>query len=153
MCSTVAADLCFLRPVVLHFFASRSQPQAVQLPTSPDEPLDASSSIPPTAPAHDSARGHTPAVDLGIARVSLAVQAMVFVLVAISKDAGTFVAASALGALAAGYSPTTHSLSLELYTRRGGAPSEAGKLFGALSVIQTIGCAPFYLCKVGCDVG
>jgi len=64
---------------------------------------------------------------------------MVFVLVAVSKDAGTFVAASALGALAAGYSPTTHSLSLELYTRRGGAPSEAGRLFGALSVIQTIG--------------
>jgi hypothetical protein len=53
-----------------------------------------------------------------------------------------FVAAGALGALATGYSPTTHSLMLELYTRRGGLPSEAGRLFGAMSVIQTIGCAP-----------
>ena len=80
---------------------------------------------------------------------------MVFVLVALSKDAGSFVAANALGALAAGYSPTTHSLSLELYTRRGGAPSEAGKLFGALSVIQTIGCArsPPHNSSLGLAVG
>jgi len=67
---------------------------------------------------------------------------MCFVAIAVSKDARVFVAAGGLGALAMGYSPTTHSLSLELYTRRGGAPSEAGKLFGALSVIQTVGCAP-----------
>ena len=130
-----------LHPAVLKLFASRSQP--VQLPTSPDEPLDASSSLPHTEPALDSARPHTPAVDLGIAKLSLALLAVVFVLVAVSKDTGTFVAANALGALAACYTPTTHSLSMELYTRRGGAPSEAGKLFGAVSVIQTIGCAPF----------
>lgn len=67
---------------------------------------------------------------------------MCFVAIAVSKDPRVFVAAGALGALAMGYSPTTHSLSLELYTRRGGAPSEAGKLFGAMSVIQTVGCAP-----------
>jgi hypothetical protein len=64
-----------------------------------------------------------------------------------------FVAAGALGALATGYSPTTHSLSLELYTRRGGFPSEAGRLFAAMSVIQTVGCAlPNLSCKIGCDV-
>ena len=130
-----------LHPAVLKFFASRSQP--VQLPTSPDEPLDAGPSLPHTEPAHDSARSHTPAVDLGIAKISLALLAVAFVLVAVSKDTGTFVAANALGALAACYTPTTHSLSLELYTRRGGAPSEAGRLFSAVSVIQTIGCAPF----------
>lgn len=64
-----------------------------------------------------------------------------------------FVAAGALGALATGYVPTTHSLSLELYTRRGGSPSEAGRLFGAMSVIQTLGCAPSNVSpKVRCDV-
>ena len=141
-----------LGPAVLHFFAPKYHP--VQLPTSPDEPLNAGSSHSPTAPAHDPIRAHTPTVDLGIAKVSVALQAMSFVLIAVSKDTGMFVAASALSALAAGYSPTIHSLSLELYTRRGGAPSEAGKLFGAMSVIQTIGCAPpHHPYNVACDVG
>lgn len=64
-----------------------------------------------------------------------------------------FIAATAFGALGEGYPPTMHSLALELYTRRGGAPSEAGRLFGAMSVIQTIGCALLYnYCKVCRDV-
>ncbi|KAI0293358.1 hypothetical protein B0F90DRAFT_1822129 [Multifurca ochricompacta] len=58
---------------------------------------------------------------------------------AVSKEASVFVGASALGALAAGYSPAMYSLSLELYARRGGSPSEAGRLFGAMSVIQALG--------------
>ncbi len=138
-------------PAILRFFAPKSRP--IQLPTSPDEPLSASSSLPPAAPTRDTVPPHTPEVDLGIARISLVLQAICFVLVAVSKNAGMFVAANALGALAAGYSPTTHSLSLELYTRRGGLPSEAGRLFGAMSVMQTIGCAlPHNSCKVSCDV-
>jgi len=83
--------------------------------------------------------------------VSLALQATFFTLIAVSKDVGVFVTIGALGALAAGYYPTVSSLSLELYTRRGGAPSQAGQLFGAMSVIQTIGCAipTEILCEVG----
>jgi hypothetical protein len=137
-CALLSQLIDVFRPAILHFFVPRSHP--VQLPTSPDEPLDASSSLPPTAPAHDPAPLHTPGVDLGIARASLVLQAICFVIIAVSKDAGMYVAGSALGALAAGYAPTMQSLSLELYTRRGGAPSEAGRLFGAMSVIQTIGC-------------
>lgn len=64
---------------------------------------------------------------------------MFFALIAISRDARVFVATGALGALATGYLPMVQSLALELYTRRGGAASEAGRLFGAISVIQTIG--------------
>lgn len=89
--------------------------------------------------SRDPIHAHTPKVDLGIAKVSLALQVTFFVLIAISKDAVVFVTAGALGALAMGYPPTVQSLSLELYTRRGGAPSESGRLFGAMSVIQTIG--------------
>ncbi len=138
------------RPAILRFFASKSRP--IQLPTLPEEPLNASSLIPTAAPAGEPVPPHTPAVDLGIARISLVLQAIFFVLIAVSKDAGMFVAVSALGALAAGYSPTTHSLSLELYTRRGGLPSEAGRLFGAMSVMQTVGCVPPHKsCKFGCD--
>jgi hypothetical protein len=142
------------RPAILRLYAPKSPP--IQLPTSAahDEPLNVSSSLPPTAPhARDPGSPHTPAVDLGIARISLVVQIICFVIIALSKDAGMFVAAGALGALATGYSPTTNSLSLELYTRRGGLPSEAGRLFGAMSVIQTVGCAlPNVSCKVGCGV-
>jgi len=126
-------------PAILQLFASRSRP--VQLPTSPDEPLNASTSPQPEPPAPSRDPLHVPAVDLGIARVSLVLQAISFAFIATSKDAGQFVAGGALSALAAGYYPTMHSLSLELYTRRGGASSEAGRLFGATSVIQTIGCA------------
>lgn len=145
-----------LLPAILRWYAPKSRP--IQLPISPtgDEPLNTSPSAPSLEPAaHDGDPGspHTPAVDLGIARMSLVVQTICFVIIAISKDAGMFVAAGALGALATGYSPTTHSLSLELYTRRGGLPSEAGRLFGALSVIQTVGCAPRIISrKVDCDV-
>src|SRR5258708_10606669 len=128
------------RPAILRFFESKSRP--IQLPTLPTEPLNASSLIATAAPGGEPVPPHTPAVGLGIARISLVLQAIFFVLIAVSKDAGMFVAVSALGALAAGYSPTTHSLSLELYTRRGGLPSEAGRLFGAMSVMQTVGSLP-----------
>jgi hypothetical protein len=129
-------------PAILRLYTLKNRP--IQLPTSPDEPLNVSSSLPPAAHARGPQAGspHTPAVDLGIARISLVVQAICFVIIASSKDAGMFVAAGALGALATGYSPTTNSLSLELYTRRGGLPFEAGQLFGAMGVIQTVGCAP-----------
>ena len=150
LCDLQSQLIDILYPAILRFFGSRIQP--VQLPTSPDESLNASSSLLPTVPDHDSAP-HTPTVDLRIAKIALALQAMCFVFIAVSKNAGVFVAASALGAIAEGYPPTIHSLALELYTRRGGAPSEAGRLFGAMSVIQTIGCAPLYnYCKVCCDV-
>lgn len=143
------------RPAILRWYAPKSRP--IQLPTSPtgDEPLNVSSSLrlAEHASAHGAGSPHTPAADLGLARMSLVVQAICFIIIALSKDAGMFVAAGALGALATGYSPTTNSLSLELYTRRGGLPSEAGRLFGALSVIQTVGCAPSIISwKVGCDV-
>jgi hypothetical protein len=124
---------------ILRFFAPE---RSVRLPTLPDEPLDARSPLSPPTSSRDPVHAHTPTVDLGLAKFSLALHTMCFALVAVSKDMRVFVAATALGALAAGYTPTIHSLSLELHTRRGGAQSEAGRLFGAMSVIQALGCVP-----------
>jgi hypothetical protein len=136
---------------ILHFCTQRKSP--IQLPTSPNEPLDGSPSHQPPALSRDRVHEHTPKVDLGIAKVSLALQAMFFALIALSRDARMFVTIGALGALAMGYSPMVHSLSLELYTRRGGVASEAGRLFGAMSVIETIGCAsPTEFYQGLCDV-
>jgi MFS family permease len=82
---------------------------------------------------------HTPALDLGIAKASLALHALSFALIAVSKSSGLFFAASMLGTFGIGYGPVVQSLSLELYVRRGGEVSEAGRLFGAMSVIQALG--------------
>jgi len=124
-------------PAILRFFVPKRPP--VHLPTSPNEPLDTTTSTVPPAASREPIHTHTPAVDLGLAKVSIALQVIYFALLAVSRDARVFVAVSVLGALAVGYAPTVHSLSLELFTRRGGAPSEAGRLFGAMSVIQAIG--------------
>ncbi|KAH8997654.1 major facilitator superfamily domain-containing protein, partial [Lactarius hatsudake] len=127
-------------PALLRFFASRRPP--VQLPTQPGEPLNARAES-PSLSARASSRGpmhtHTPALDLGIAKASLVLHAISFVLIAVSKNAGMFVAASMLATLSIGYAPVVQSLSLELYARRGGQTSEAGRLFGAMSVIQALG--------------
>ena len=85
---------------------------------------------------------HTPALDLGIAKASLAIHAVSFALIAVSKNAVIFVAAGLLSAFNIGYEPVVQSLSLELYALRGGETSEAGRLFGAMNVIQTLGCVP-----------
>lgn len=128
------------RPAILHFFAPKSPP--VQLPAQPGEPLDArseSSSLSEQVSSHGSVYAHTPALDLGIAKASLAVHAVSFVLIAVSKNAAMFVAASMLATFSIGYGPVVQSLSLELYARRGGETSEAGRLFGAMNVLQTLG--------------
>jgi hypothetical protein len=136
---------------ILRFCSPRGPP--IQLPTSPNEALNVNTSRSSPAHSRDPIHAHTPKVDLGIAKVSLALQVTFFAFIAISKDAVVFVTAGALGALAMGYPPTVQSLSLELYTRRGGAPSESGRLFGAMSVIQTIGYVvpTEVLCEVRCD--
>ena len=110
--------------------------------TLPDEPLDARSSSLPSISSHDHIHAHTPTVDLGLAKFSLVLAAMCFSLIAVSKDSVIFISANALNALSAGHEPVMNSLSLELYTRRGGAAFEAGRLFGAMNVIQALGCVP-----------
>jgi MFS family permease len=119
-------------PALLRFFASKRPP--VQLPTQPGEPLNARAES-PSRGVHT----HTPALDLGIAKASLALHAVSLALIAVSKNGGLFFAASMLATLGTGYAPVVQSLSLELYVRRGGEMSESGRLFGAMSVIQALG--------------
>ena len=115
----------------------------MQLPVQPGEPLNArseSSQEDTRASLHTNI--HTPALDLGIAKASLAIHAVSFALIAVSKNAVVFVAAGLLATFSAGYGPVVQSLSLELYALRGEEASEAGRLFGAVNVIQTLGCVP-----------
>ena len=130
-----ATVLTYLKSAILRFFASKRSP--VQLPAQPGESLDAREDT-RDAPLHTNI--HTPALDLGIAKASLAIHALSFALIAVSKNAAVFVAAGLLATFSTGYGPVVQSLSLELYALRGGETSEAGRLFGAMNVIQTLGC-------------
>ncbi|KAI0062299.1 hypothetical protein BV25DRAFT_1885581 [Artomyces pyxidatus] len=142
---TRASYLAVGLPLIINVLTRKP---AIQLPVAPSEPLDARSPSPAaTTASRPSSRSpghktnvthhHTPAVDLTIARVSLVVQAMSYAMMIISPSSWSFIAASALGSLGAGFSPTVQSLALELYMQRGG--TESGKLFGALSVVQALG--------------
>ncbi|KAI0054031.1 MFS general substrate transporter [Auriscalpium vulgare] len=143
-------------PALLDFLKPKSG--NIRLPVAPLEPLNARSPSPPSAdpgsstglrppitPSHShtsnqsriSAAKHTPAVDLAVARGSLAIQAFSFGVMGLLPMPWVFVSATVLGSLASGFSPTTHSLALELYTQKGG--TESGKLFGAMSVLSAIG--------------
>lgn len=137
---TRALYLALGLPALLRFFASRRP--SVQLPTQPAEPLNARPESPllsPRASSRGPVHTHTPTLDLGIAKASLALHAVSFALIALSRNASMFVVASILATLAIGYAPTVQSLSLELHARHGGETSEAGRLFGAMSVIQALG--------------
>ena len=119
---------------------------SIQLPVSPSEPLDPRA---PSSPANVSSRQitqpsgrqphedhHPPSFDLKLARISALIDIVSYAFMALAPTPITFVAASALGSLGTAFSPTVHSLSLELYRRRGG--TEFGKLFGAMSVVQAL---------------
>lgn len=129
-----------LSTAVIEFFKSRRQP-AIQLPMPPLEPLEADPS--PTSELSSSPAStvaiSAPGVDLRLARVSLVLLATTFVLLALAPSGGAFTGASIFGSLASGFIPTMNSVALELYTHRGG--TESGKLFGALSVVQSLGYA------------
>ena len=123
----------------------------IQLPVSPSEPLDSGA---PSSPTDVSSRSHAfrqitqpsgrqphedhhpPSFDLKLARISALIDIVSYAFMALAPTPITFVAASALGSLGTAFSPTVHSLSLELYRRRGG--TEFGKLFGAMSVVQAL---------------
>ncbi len=125
---------------------AKPTPPPIQLPTEPAEPLEGGAArspdaeddalpAPAPAPAH-----HSPAFDLMLARASLAVDSVTYLLLAIAPNGLLFAASSCLGALGMGFGPAVQSVALTLYNRRGGRDS--GKLFGAMSVVQALRCVP-----------
>jgi len=79
---------------------------------------------------------HSPSFDLGLARISLLIDIVAYVLMGLSPTAMAFTGSSLLGSFGAGFSPAAQSVTTALYARRGG--TEIGRLFGALSVIQAL---------------
>lgn len=58
-------------------------------------------------------------------------------MMATAKTGAMFTVYTVVDSLSAGYAPAVQSLALGIYTSRGG--EETGKLFGGLSMVQTLG--------------
>ncbi|KAF8843573.1 MFS general substrate transporter [Paxillus ammoniavirescens] len=140
-----ALFLAALLPLIIKYL----KPRPVQLPSSPDEPLRGSIGLSPThrsrSPQSDSGHrspspSHSPTFDLALARISLVLDFISFLVMAIATSGAVFTFGTAIGSFGSGFSPAVQALALEIYTKRGGrGRGEAGKLFGALSVTQALG--------------
>ena len=118
-----------------------TKPKApIQLPMEPEEPLTNPPEPPRTSRSPSSSRHapHSPSFDLKLARVSLAIDVVVYFVMVCSTTGLMFAITTAFGALGMGFGPAMQSVALTLYNRRGGRDS--GKLFGAMSVVQAIRC-------------
>ncbi|OSD08608.1 MFS general substrate transporter [Trametes coccinea BRFM310] len=158
---TRAIFLTAILPLILKFVAPTPPP--IQLPTEPSEPLNAPSPIPDpdtlappsqtsasrsasprrspsrhgrTQHNHHHHHPHTPAFDLALARVSLFLDALVYLGLTIAPNGLVFAATSCMGAFGMGFGPAIQSVALTLYNQRGG--QDTGKLFGAMSVVQAL---------------
>lgn len=130
----------------------------VQLPCTPDEPLQGAIGLSPSrgpsslpgsaqtnAPERRLPASRSPAFDLALARTSEALDTAAFLCMAVASTGTLFTLASAICSFTAGFSPAAQALALEIYTnRRSQNRGGIGKLFGALSVLQALGCVfPF----------
>ncbi|KAI5899598.1 MFS general substrate transporter [Schizophyllum commune H4-8] len=79
---------------------------------------------------------HSPLFDLRFARACLAVEVVAYSFMALARHAWAYVGAAMGAAIGAALPAALQSVALDIYVRRGG--SEAGKLFGALSVVQAL---------------
>ncbi|KAF7323180.1 MFS domain-containing protein [Mycena chlorophos] len=84
-----------------------------------------------TSPSPD----HSPSFDLGLAKISVLIDMFAFGLMTLATSVLPFLGASILNSFGAGFGPALQSVALELHTRRNGR-EEAGKLFGAFSIVQ-----------------
>jgi MFS family permease len=130
-----ALFLAIILPVIIKLL----KPAPVQLPTAPDEPLqNLSSQTHPSRQNGTRLPSHSPKFDLNLARISVVFDILAFVTMIFASNGLVFAYGAILQSLGAGYSPAIQALALDVYSRRGGK-GEAGRLFGAISVIQALG--------------
>ena len=99
---------------------------------SPQEPSRAVS--PPSS--REQHHHHDPNFDLKVAKVSVGIEVLVYTLMVFSSSGLMFAVVATLGAFGMGFGPAIQSVALTLYNRRGG--KDSGKLFGAMSVVQSL---------------
>ncbi|KAJ7484399.1 major facilitator superfamily domain-containing protein [Mycena latifolia] len=134
---TRAIYLTLILPLVIKFAKSRKNGTSYR--SSESEPLlsdqDADSA---SRPAPVSA--HASTFDLGLARFSMLVDIATFAALPFAPTGLAFIFFTMLGSMGGGLNPAINSVALEIYSRkfRENEPVESGKLFGALSVVQSV---------------
>jgi hypothetical protein len=115
----------------------KPKPVVVEIPQTSSEssPLVSPSDISPQVPTKEEV--HSPAFDLGLARISVLVEMVSYIFMGISPTPLAFTGFGMLGSMGTAFSPATQTVTLALYTQRGN--KESGRLFGALSVLQALG--------------
>jgi hypothetical protein len=113
---------------------------AIKLPVETEEPLDGPST-PAPAPAHAQGHSHgkhtshhntTLRFDLALARGSLLIDLVAYSVMPLAPMNAVPVG----GAFGGGFGPAVQAVALELFARRpDGSAAQAGRLFGALSVL------------------
>ncbi|KDR68702.1 hypothetical protein GALMADRAFT_256506 [Galerina marginata CBS 339.88] len=144
--TTRAIFLTLILPIAIKLF--KPTPIIIEMPAQPREteaaPLleatEAGAQTPSTSatqlPTTIKKEIHSPSFDLGLARVSLAVDVVGYTFMALAPTPWTFTLFGMMNALGTAFGPAVQSVTLALYARRGG--TEIGRLFGALSVIQAL---------------
>ncbi|KAG1754617.1 major facilitator superfamily domain-containing protein [Suillus lakei] len=129
-----ALFLTVILPVIIKLL----KPAPVKLPTTPDEPLQNLSSRSYPSRKNNSTPSYSPQFDLNLARISVVFDILAFMTMIFASNGLVFACGATLQSLGAGYSPAIQAFALEVYSRKGGK-GEAGKLFGAISVVQALG--------------
>ncbi|KAK0210839.1 major facilitator superfamily domain-containing protein [Desarmillaria ectypa] len=141
--SLVGAARAFFLTLILPLAIKLCKPKPKDVSIGEREPFIPSESNDPRSSHSDSDRSssfhmerHSSRFDLGLARVSLFIDIVSYVLLGSTTNPLIFTLSSMLGSMGTGFSPAVQSVALELYTQRGG--TESGRLFGALSAIQAL---------------
>lgn len=130
-----ALFLAVILPIVIKLL----KPAPVQLPTAPNEPLhNLSSQTHPKKQNITKSPSYSPKFDLNLARISVVLDIVAFVTMIFASNGLVFAFGTILQSMGTGYSPAVQAFALDVYSRRGGK-GEAGKLFGAISVVQALG--------------
>ncbi|KAK7690558.1 hypothetical protein QCA50_005656 [Cerrena zonata] len=108
---------------------------AISLPTEESEPLQSDSSR--NTSLESSSLPHSVSADLAISRVSLLISIIPFALIPFAPSALMYTALNGVVCFGTAFSPAIQSVALGIYTANGGL--EAGKLFGAIGIVQTVG--------------
>ncbi|KAJ7698588.1 major facilitator superfamily domain-containing protein [Mycena rosella] len=129
-----AIYLILILPLVINFVKSRMRNTG---PASSESDLLLPDRDPPRL-SHPNT--HAFAFDLGLARFSAVVEIATFAALAFAPTGFLFLLFTMLGALGGGVSTAIKSVALDIYSGkfRKNEPVESGKLFGALSVVQSV---------------
>jgi len=132
-----------LLPLATKFF----KPASLSPSSSGHGPTDESPTTPTTPSSSNQDRDNTIEsdkqtttlllFDLTIARISLLLDLLGYIAMALSRSPSLFLLSAMGECLGSGFSAAIQSAALEIYRRSGGR--ETGKLFGALSVMQAVG--------------